>query len=392
VPTGPTGILPVFRKAFRVSFFDEDDESTRRAVRPRRTAPAGGAGPDPQTLWTRRAVAVGVGVLLVIFLAVVLNACQDSRRKNALRDWNREAASIIQRSDNDVGSPFFETLRQGASQSPEDLQTQISGLRAQADTGLDQARKLSTPGQLEGAQQALLIALELRRNGLQYVAERVAVALGNEGDVADKALEEIGGEMQAFLASDILIRARVNPLVRDALKDNDVVGDPVGTKGFLPGFSWLQPDYVADQLGTRLTNNNRGAGRGSGGNQPAAPGLHGNGLTGTTVNGVDLQPDPAANKVPVAGDLTFQVAFANQGENDEVDVDVQVTLQGGTGKDITGKKTVDLIAQGATGTADIALSGKPTAGEVYTVNVDVKAVAGEKKTDNNKASYNVLFQ
>ena len=84
--------------------------------------------------------------------------------------------------------------------------------------------------------------------------------------------------------------------------------------------------------------------------------------------------------------------FTNQGENDEFDVPVQVTLQGGTGKDITGKETVDTIVAGESATAAIPLSRKPTAGEVYTVNVEVKPVPGEKKTDNNKSTYNVLFQ
>ena len=120
---------PLTERRRRVSFFDEDDEPTRRAPRPRRTAPAGGPNVDQQTLWTRRAVAIGVGVLLLIFLAVVINACQDSRRKNALRNYNREVSQIVAQSDNDVGVPFFEALSQGASQSPEDLQTQISSLR-----------------------------------------------------------------------------------------------------------------------------------------------------------------------------------------------------------------------------------------------------------------------
>jgi hypothetical protein len=167
-----------------------------------------------------------------------------------------------------------------------------------------------------------------------------------------------------------------------------VVADPVATKGFLPGFSWLQPDYVADQLGTRITNQ----GSGNQGDGKLAPGLHGNGLVSTKVNNVTLQPDPAANTVPIAGDLTFIVEFANQGENTEFDVPVQVTLQGGTGKDITGKKTVDTIANGESATVNVPLSGKPTAGEVYTVKVEVKPVRGEKKTDNNSSTYNVLFK
>ena len=369
-----------------MSFFDEDDEPTRRAPRPRRTRPAGGAAVDPQTLWTRRAIAIGVGVLLVIFLAVVINACQSSAHKNALRDYNREVTSIVNTSDNDVGSVFFETMGQAASQGPEDLQSQISSLRATADTNLTQARRLSPPDdQTGGAQQSLLIALEMRRDGLQYIASKISTALGNEGDVANQAIDGITGQMQEFLASDVLIRTRVTPLIRDALAKNDVVGQAATTKGFLPGFSWLQPSFVADQLGTRLTST------GKGGSRQIAPGLHGDGLTSTTVNGVTLQPAPTANRVSLSGDLTFVVEFANQGDNTEFDVPVQVTLRGGSGKDITGKNTVNTIAAGETATVNIPLSRKPSA-DVYTVNVEVKPVPGEKKTDNNRSTYNVLFE
>jgi len=373
-----------------LSFFDEDEQPTartRRAPRPRRAATAGPSGVDSQTLWMRRAVAIGAGVLLFILLIIAVNACQDSQRKNALLDWNREATALVKQSDDEVGRQFFDTLSQGASQSPEDLQTQVSSLRVQAEQLLKQAEDLNTPDQLRGAAQSLLIALELRRDGLDYIAQRVSTALGNEGDVADQAIEGISSQMQAFLASDVLVRSRVTPLTRQALKGDDVVADPVTTSGFLPSFSWLQPSYVADQLGTQLSNN--GGGRQT--SQTVRPGLHGTGLDSTTVDGIRLQPDPAANKVPVAGNLVFAVAFTNQGENDEFDVPVQVTLQG-PGKAIVGKKTVDTVVKGATATANISLPRKPTAGEVYTVAVEVKAVPGEKKTDNNKATYNVLFQ
>lgn len=377
-----------------MSFFDEDDEPTRRAPRPRRTAPAGGPSVDQQTLWTRRAVAIGVGLLLIIFLAVVINACQDSRRKNSLRNYNRSVSEIVARSDNDVGAPFFETLNQGASQSPEDLQTQLSSLRNAADQDLKQAKDLSTPSDLGDAQEALLIALELRRDALQVDSERIATALGNEGDVADQAINDIAGQMQALLASDTLIRTRVKTQIENLLKENDVVATPAAVKGFLTGqqgFSWLQPAFVAGKLGTRLSGGSSTGGGNTTTGKPA-PGLHGNGLVSTTVNGVTLQPgETGSNKVPLSGDSSFVVEFANQGENNEFDVQVQVTLSGGTGKDITGKKAVDTIAQGESAEVTIPLSRKPSA-DIYTVNVEVKPVPGEKKTDNNKSTYNVLFE
>ena len=374
-----------------MSFFDEDDEPTRRqrrSPRPRRAAaPAGAAGVDQQTLLVRRGVAVGAGVIVLILLVLLVNACQDSRQKNALRDWNREAGTLVQQSDDDIGRQFFDTLRQGSSQSPEDLTQQVSSLRAQAETQLRRAQDLDTPDELKGATQSLLVALELRQDGLEYIAGRTSTALGNEGDVADQAIEGITSQMQSFLASDVLIRSRVTPVVRQTLRDEEVVADPVTTKGFLPGLEWLQPDYVADQLGTQLSNN--GNGRQS--NATPAPGLHGSGLTSTEVDGVTLEPG-AANRVPVSGDLTFTVAFQNQGENDEFDIPVTVALSGGPGNPINAKETVDTVVQGATATVNIALPRKPTAGEVYTVKVTVAAVPGEKKTDNNTATYSVLFQ
>ena len=373
-----------------MSFFDEDDEPTRQAPRPRRTAPAGGARLDQQTLWTRRAVAAGIGLLLLIFLAVVIDACQDSRRKNSLRDYNSRVNTIVSQSDDEVGTPFFEAINGGASQSPEDLASTISSLRSVADKNLRQAKDLDVPGDLTGAQSSLLTALELRRDGLQFDSEKIGTALGNEGDIADGAIRGIAGQMQAFLASDVLMRSRVTPLIRTTLKRADVVAAPAATKGFLRSFSWLQPSYVASRLGTRLSSG--GSGSGGANNGKVAPGLHGNGLVSTKVNGVTLQPgESGSNKVPLSGDGTFAIEFANQGENTEFDVQVQVTLSGDSGKDITGKKTVDTIAQGESATVQVPLSSKPAAG-LYTVNVDVKPVPGEKKTDNNKSTYNVLFQ
>jgi hypothetical protein len=369
-----------------LSFFDEDDEPTRRAPRPRRAAPAGGLDVDPQTLWVRRGIALGAGLLILLALVVLVNACQDSRRKGALRDYNREAAALVTQSDDEVGGQFFQTMDQADSESPEDLQTQVSSLRVQSETLLKQAEKLDTPGGLETAQQGLLISLELRRDGLDYIAQRISTALGNEGDVADQAIEEIGGQMQAFVASDVLIEARVTPVVQNALKDNDVVAEPVKTQSFIKGLSWLDPAYVADQLGTRLSE----GGTNRDPNATPAPGLHGTGLQSVKVGGVTLQPDPAANRLPAGTDSTFEVAFQNQGENDEFDVVVQVTLQG-QGKAIKARKSVDTVAKGAAATVDIPLPKKPTPGEVYTVTVEVKPVPGEKKTDNNKQTYNVYF-
>ena len=82
--------------------------------------------------------------------------------------------------------------------------------------------------------------------------------------------------------------------------------------------------------------------------------------------------------------------FTNQGENDEFDVKVTVTVDGGD-KPIRTSRTVDTIAKGQTAEASLTLGKAPPVGAAVTVKATVAKVPGEEKTDNNTAEYDVLF-
>jgi hypothetical protein len=364
-----------------LSFFDEDDEP-RSSPRPRRSAASGGASADQQTLLVRRAVAIGGLVLILILLFVAVRSCASSRQENALKDYNREVSSIISESDTQVGAPFFQLLEQAGSESPQDLQTNISGYRVQAEAQLKQARGLDVPDDMRGAQQALLMALEFRRDGLGAIAERIRTALGDEGEAANDAITQIAGQMQTFLASDVLYQARVAPLIKNALDDAEIGGQKIAASRFLPGIEWLSEKTVAAELDQQLTG-------GSGKTGEPAPGLHGTGLESVSVNDTRLQTG-APNRIPAADDLAFVVRFTNQGENDEFDVKVTVTVEGGD-KPIKASRTVDTVARGQTAEASVPLGAKPPTGAAVTVKVTVAKVPGEQKTDNNTAEYDVLF-
>jgi len=367
-----------------LSFFDEDDEPrSSRSPRPRRSAAVGGPSAERQTLLVRRGLAIGGLVILLILLGIAVKSCANSRKENGLKDYNHEVSSIVHESDTQVGQPFFQLLGQAGDESPQDLQTNISGYRVQAEAQLKQARSLDVPDEMHGAQQSLLMALEFRRDGLGYVAERIRTALGDEGDAANKAITEIAGQMQVFLSSDVLYQARVAPFIKRALADAEIGGQRVASSRFLPGIEWLSEDTVAAQLGQQLSG---GTERKTG--EPA-PGLHGTGLDSVTVGDTKLSPD-GANRVPGGADTTFVVRFTNQGENDEFDVKVTLSIEGGD-KPIKVSRTIDTVARGATAEASLALGQKPPTGAAVTVNVVVAKVPGEQKTDNNKASYDVLF-
>ena len=366
-----------------MSFFDEDDEPRRRAPRPRRAA-GGDVAADSQTLMIRRAVAGVVIVLFLLLLILVVRSCQSSQRENGLKDYNNEVAAIASQSSRQVGAEFFRLLNEGGSDSPQDLQTAISAFKVQAEQQLDQAKSLSVPDEMRAANESLLIALEWRRDGLAYIAERIRTALGDSGDAADEAIQQIAAQMEVFLASDVAYQTRVAPTIKSVLDDNEIGGQQIAQSQFLPDLAWLDASTVADKLGQQLS---AGAGRDK--NEPTGPGLHGTNIDSVSYGDTTLQPD-APNQLTYSADSAFAVKFTNGGENDEFDVKVTVKIAG-NGSPITLTDTIDSIAPQASATANLALDKKPPVGSAVTITVRVAPVPGEEKTDNNQADYQAIF-
>ena len=370
-----------------MSFFDEGDpprrERTTRARRPGAVS-ARGATTDAQTLLIRRAVAALLGLLLLILVVVGIDACRDGARENALRDYTRDIGSVGQQSD-EVADDLFAVLGRG-DVTPVDQQTQINQLRVRADRLAARARDLEVPDAMEQAQLNALLALDLRAGATGRIAERIPAARGDQEGASEEATQHIAGQMRAFDASDVLWAERVVPFVRTALSEAEITGVRVQGSQTLPAIEWLQPQAVAQRIG-----GSAGAGGGAD-DEAVAPGRHGHGLTGLTIGDVQLQPQPAVNRVPVSAGLNFTVAFENQGENDETGVRVRVTVRPPTGEPISATRTVDQTAAGATVTAPVRLAQEPPTGSSVTVEVEVLRVEGEENVENNAQEYLVLFE
>jgi hypothetical protein len=365
-----------------LSFFDEDDEPRTR-VRPRRTTPSRGASgsPDRQTVLIRQIVLFGGFLLVVVLLIFLVNGCRQSAKESALKNYNRDVASIVRDSDQQVGAPFFDLLR---NPSTGDLSTQIAGYKVQADQQYQQAKKISTPGEMTAAQRSFLITMEMRRDGLQQVADQVRTALSSDAEQADQAIQRIAGAMSLFLTSDVIYSQRVYPMIETELKDADVGAQRLQRTRFLPGWQWLDPNTVADALGQQLSAD---AADGSG--REPTPGLHGTGIDSVQVGDQTLDPD-APNRIAYGADTEFTVNFTNQGEHDEVDIDVVLKIDGGP-KPIRVTKNVASVAAGATAAATLSLDSPPPFDTPVDITVEVKAVPGEEKKDNNQAEYSALF-
>jgi hypothetical protein len=367
-----------------VSFFDEDDEP-RRTPRPRRARPAGGgvATADSQTLLIRRAVALVGGILLLLLLLFFVNSCRDRQRENALKDYNRQLSTIATDSAEQVGKPFFALLEEGGGSQPQELQTDISSYRVTAEQQYEQAKGLDVPNEMKGAQQAALMALEWRRDGLDRIAQQIRPALGDESEQADEAINDIAGQMAVFMASDVAWETRVIPFITNALEAEEIGGQEISRSPFLASPEWVQAQKVAEVLDQQLTS-------GGGGGEPTGPGLHGSGLESTLYGETQLQPG-VTNRLTYEPGTGFVVNFANQGENDEFDVKVTLRINREGGDPITTSTTIPQVAAGESAQAELPLEEQPPLDTAVTIRVNVARVPGEEKLDNNKADYPALF-
>jgi hypothetical protein len=331
-------------------------------------------------------VAGGSGLLILILLVFGINGCLNSRKDRALKDYTRNVAVVMSSSQTDVATQLFQLLNAGAD-NPTELQASVRQQALAAQESVKQASGFSVPGDMARAQASLMLVLHLRATAITKIADEIpdAQAKGRDNAAAvETALSRIAGQMRAFDASDVIYSQRVRPYITETLKAAGVSGPDLPTREFLPDIGWLSKDNIAGVL-----NAQRAAG-GTGANPDPAPGLHGHGVISVAAGSTVLNPQPAVNRVSAAGSVAFNVKIANQGDNDESDVVVRVTIKAGAAKAVVTSKTVPSTKSKQETTVAIPVSNPPT-GNASSVTVEVLKVPGEKNLENNKQTFTVLF-
>ena len=112
--------------------------------------------------------------------------------------------------------------------------------------------------------------------------------------------------------------------------------------------------------------------------------MHGLGLLGTSINGTELSSEEATN-VSAEETPEVEVRVQNQGESTENGITVSVTVNGNT---LTGE--ISSIEAGGEETVTIPLTPAPK-GEAA-LEVEAEPVPGEEVSENNEASYTVVFE
>ena len=328
----------------------------------------------------RRAIAGGIGLLVVILLIFAVKGCRDSARKQAFRDYFRDVNGLMQQS-NQESRALFGLLTKPGTQSAVQLASNVNGYRGEAAQLVERAKGLDHPDELSGASQFVVQVLELRRDGIAGVAQELPTALGDAGQ--DTAAAKIAVYMRNFLASDVLYTEKVVPGLHKPAKREGLAGElEVPKSHFLTDLGWLSAGTVSDRIGRIRSGGSAG---------PAAPGVHGTGLGTVTVKpgGQTLQQGGAVD-IKSTPNLSFDVQVMNQGQNDETDVPVKVSISG-AGKPIVVQQRIPSISAGQTKTVSIPLAAAPPTGRPVTISVQILGVPGEKNLDNNKGSFAAVF-
>jgi hypothetical protein len=368
-----------------LSFFDDGEETVQRPAgrtpqrpAPRRPQRAAGSLPlDQHTLMVRRRVAAGVGVVLIILIALLINGCLNSEKTQALKDYNREASSVVQAFDERVSRPLFEQLSNAAGKSALNVEVQVGQLRVQAEGLATRVKGLKTPSEMAGAQRNLLLAFDLRSEAVAKIAGLVPTALGGQGK---QAIAQIAGDLEIFLASDVIYSQRVAPLIQQALAAGGIHGLTTAASRSLPNIGWLEPTTAEG----RITGKGTGAAQ-----SQTVTGNHGSALKGVSVGANTLEPEPTLNHVSGGASPTFTVQVENSGEATETNVKVDVTVTAG-GKQFKASHAIEKTEPGKTVSVDIPVTGVPL-GSAAKIEVNIEGVPGENDLENNKQTYLAVF-
>ena len=323
----------------------------------------------------RRAVAGGAALLVLILLFFGIKGCLNARKDRAYRNYSSDTRALL-RESNGLSNQLFKLLSKPGQADSLDVQNEINALSTAADQLVERANHTDHPGELNSADHWIVTTLEFRRDGLRQIAKRIPAALADKGRAP--AIKSIAAQMQAFLASDVIYSQRAVPELQRQFNKRGI-GEPFDSSTFLPDLGWLDPTTVDSRL-AKIGNLSKSA----------TAGVHGTGLQSVAAkpSGTTLT-QTGVNRIAATNNLTFDVVVQNQGQSEETNVDVTVSIKNGEAINID--QTIPRIAAGDTQTVSIPITPTPATGAVSTVGVVVASVPGEKVTDNNKASYQVVF-
>ncbi len=364
-------------------FFEELEPREPPPPEERPRGPRGGPprrsvrGPTGFTPLLRLAGLIAFAILIVVLLVFWVQSCRGASKKHSYQSYFSKV-KVIGDDSQQIGRELTTVLTTPGIKVDE-LTSKLNGLAQQQQQDVARARELTPPGPLRSEQQNLLEALEFRVTGIQGLAATFQRTAGSK-DIANAGLL-LSAQAQRLTTSDIVWDDLFRTPSIDELKRQGVTGVAPPDSNFVQSADFASSRYWVPIL-------QRISGAATGG---TTTGLHGTGLISTkALPSGQVLSTSQQNTITAGTDLGFAVTVEDTGDSQEVQVKVTLTIQQ-TPKPIVKTQTIDLINPGEQKVVEFHNLGQVTFATRTTVRVEIKAVQGEKNTNNNSAEYPVIF-
>jgi hypothetical protein len=310
-----------------------------------------------------------------------VQSCQEDAKRDSYGNYMTDISAVGRDSER-VGRELSDVLTTPGIK-PADLQKQLGGLVQQQQIGADRARNLDPPGPLRASHEQAVESLDFRVDGLAGLAEAFRRTQGSKDAAAAGAL--LASQAERLVTSDVVWDDLFKEPAVTVLRQEDISGVEVPDSNFVQ-----TPDLASTRSMVPIWERINGSA--ASGSTGGTTGLHGNGIESVKVvpGGQQLTTSGENPPIEASTDLGFAVAVANTGDNQEVKVEVTLTIQQSP-TPIVKKQTIDIINPGETKTVVFRDFPSVDFGEQRVLRVDVDPVPNEENTTNNSAEYRVIF-
>lgn len=328
---------------------------------------------------TRRLIAAGVIVVIVIAIALLIQQLDASATLSSLKNYNATVYNLISRSDAN-GQTIFQLLERG---NPTSDTLKFGDAVHTAQGLLQQAEQLHAPSQMAAAQTALVQVMQLRVQGMSKIADNVQQTANK--NTSKDAVYNISLGTSKLYASDVLYKSFVTTALAKVLNANNIpIGSGSGEQQInagqvVPDLGWLQSSWIADKIGAQQSTAQANANN-------VQPGLHGHVLNSVSVDGTTIYAG-GTNTIPATSSQSWTLSVTNGGDYNEYHVGCSVQI---VGLSDAGTSYIPETYAHQTSTCTVHLPSEPTPG-TYSVVVSVAKVPLEKDVANNKITYSVTF-
>ena len=369
-------------------FFEDEPATQEAAAQPRimRRVPRPPTPPRPPagvTPLLRLVGLIAVAILIVVLLVFWIQSCQGSSKHSSFEKYMNQISQSAS-SSAAIGQEMSRLLAQPGVDEKE-LESKLNGFTQRQQQLVASTQAISPPGQLRDEQRAAVEAMQFRVSGLQGLQD--AFRRTADFTSSDEASTVLAAQAQRLATSDVIWDDLFKTPATDVLKTEGVTGVTVPSSKFL-----ITPDFASSAAMKAIWERLQGASSG-GGQTPS--GVHGTGIESVTVlpagsaSPSDQLAQDTETTITVTQGLAFEVAVKNTGDSEEVQVQVDLTIQRSP-TPIKKTETIPLINTGETKTVVFNDLGSPPFDKT-TVKVDVHPVPGEQSTANNSYEYPVIF-